>query len=86
MITAKLKSSITFFASGAMGHGANFSNINSGVQTLPISAHEKAPMRAFSILQKWPKMAKMTLNDILTSKIVLTEPPRNTRQNTLLVS
>ena len=43
-------------------------------------------MRAFSILQKWPKMAKMTLNDILTSKIVLTEPPRNTRQNTLLVS
>ena len=31
-------------------HRANFLNINSGVQTLPISAHEMAPMRAFSIL------------------------------------
>ena len=31
-----------------------------------------APMRAFSILQKWPKMAKMTSDALLTLKIVLT--------------
>ena len=41
-----------------------FLNINSGAQTLPISAHEMAPMRAFSVLQKWPKIAKMTPNDL----------------------
>ena len=45
-----------------------------------------APMRAFSILQKWPKMAKMTSDDLLTRKMVLTEPPINTKQNNLLVS
>ena len=48
-------------------------------QTLPISAHEMATMRAFWILQKWPKIAKMTPNDLLALKIwVLTEPHRNT--------
>ena len=43
-------------------------------------------MRAFSVLQKWPKIAKMTPNDFFTLEIVLTEPPRNTKQNTLLDS
>ena len=43
-------------------------------------------MRAFSVLQKWPKIAKMTPNDLLTLEMVLTEPSRNTEQNTLLVS
>ena len=38
--TVKLKSWRTFL------------NTNSGAQTLPISAHEMAPMRAFSVLQK----------------------------------
>ena len=41
-----------------------------------------APMRAFSILQKWPKMAKMTSDDLLTLKMVLTQPPINAKQNT----
>ena len=59
-------------------HRANFLNINSGAQTPPISAHEMAPMRAFSVLQKWPKIAKMTPNDLLTLEMVLTEPSRNT--------
>ena len=54
---------------------------NRGRQTLPISAHEMAPMRAFSVLQKWPKIAKMTSNDLLTLKMVLTEPLRKTEQN-----
>ena len=45
-----------------------------------------APMRAFSILQKWPKMAKMTPNDLLALKIVSTEPQRNTEQNSFLMS
>ena len=67
-------------------HRANFLNINRGGQTLPISAHEMAPMRAFSVLQKWPKIAKMTPNDLLTLKMVFTEPLRKTEQNTLLVS
>jgi len=44
-----------------------------------------APMSAFSILQKLPEMAKMTPNDLLTLKMILTEPPRKTEQNTLLV-
>ena len=35
-------------------------------------------MRAFLILQTWPKIAKMTSGDLLTLKMVLTEPPRNT--------
>ena len=43
-------------------------------------------MRAFSVLQKWPKIAKMTPNDLLTLEMVLTEPLRKTEQNTLLVS
>ena len=79
-IIVKLKSWITFF------HRANFLNIYSGAQTLPISAHEMAPMRAFSVLQKRPKIAKMTPNDLLNLEMVLTEPSRNTKQNTLLVS
>ena len=33
-----------------------------------------AQMRAFSVLQKWPKIAKMTPNDLLTLKMVFTEP------------
>ena len=33
-----------------------------------------APMRAFLVLQKWPKIAKMTPNDLLTLKMVFTEP------------
>ena len=41
-------------------------------------------MRAFSILQKWPKMAKMIPDDLLTLKMVLIEPPRKNEQNTLL--
>ena len=53
--------------------------IDSGVRTLPISAHEMAPVRAFSILQKWPKTAKMTPNDLLTLKIVFTEPQKINR-------
>ena len=32
--------------------------INKGGQILPISAHEMAPICAFSVLQKWPKIAK----------------------------
>ena len=44
-------------------HRANFLNINSEAQTLPVYSHEMAPMRAFSVLQKWPKIAKMTPND-----------------------
>ena len=52
--------------------------IDRGGQTPTISAHEMAPMRAFSVLQKWPKIAKMTPNDLLTLEMVLTEPSRNT--------
>ena len=37
-----------------------------------------APMRAFSILQKWPKM---TSDDLLILEMVFTEPPRNTKQS-----
>ena len=40
------------------------------------------PMRAFSAIQKWPKIAKMTPNDLLTLKMVFTEPLRKTEQNT----
>ena len=63
-----------FFASGAIG--LIFSRLIE--QTLPISAHEMAPMCAFSVLQKSPKIAKMTPNDLLTLEMVLTKPPRNT--------
>jgi len=42
-----------------------------------------APMRAFSFLQKWLKIAKMTLNDLLILEMVFTEPLRKTEQNTL---
>ena len=60
--------------------------IDRGGQTLPISVHEMVPMRAFSVLKKWPKIAKMTPNDLLTLEMVLTEPSRKTKQNTILVS
>ena len=43
-------------------------------------------MRAFSVLQERPKMAKMTPNDLVALKIVLNEPRRNTEQNILLIS
>ena len=55
-------------------------------QTLPIFVHEMAQMRAFSVLQKWPTIAKMTPNDLLTLEMVFTEPLRKTEQNTLLIS
>ena len=42
-------------------------------------------MRAFSILQKWPEMAKMTQDDLLTLKMVSIESPSKNEQNTLLV-
>jgi len=42
-------------------------------------------MRAFSIVKKWPEMAKMTPDDLLTLKMVLIEPSRKNEQNTLLV-
>ena len=42
-------------------------------------------MRAFSILQKWPKIAKMTPDDLLSLTMVASEPLGNTEQNTLLV-
>jgi len=42
-------------------------------------------MRAFSILQKRPKKAKMTPDDLSVLKMVLIEPARKTEQNTLLV-
>ena len=44
-----------------------------------------AQMRAFSILQKWPKIAKMTPDDLLSLTMVSSEPLGNTEQNTLLV-
>ena len=45
-----------------------------------------APMGAFSILQKWPKIAKMIPGDLSTLIMVSSEPPRKTEQNILLVS
>ena len=39
-----------------------------------------APMRAFSVLQNSPKIAKMTPNDLLTLEMVFTEPLRKTEQ------
>ena len=36
-------------------------------------------------LQKLPKMAKITPNDLVALKIVLAKPQRNTEQNTLLI-
>ena len=65
---------------------ANFFKIDRRGQALPIYAHEIAPMRAFSVLQKRQKIAKMTPNDLLTLETVFTEPLRTTEQNTLLVS
>ena len=50
-ITVELKSRITFLHRVPSG---NFYKIDRGGQTLSISAHKMAPMRAFSILQKWP--------------------------------
>ena len=69
-------------------HRAIFLKINSGGQALTLSAHEIAPMRAFSVLQKWPKIAVMTPNDLLTFEMVSwgNEPPRRTEQNTISVS
>ena len=72
-----------FFCTGC--HRAKFWKIDIGVQALPLSVHKMAPMRAFSIFQKWPKMAKITPDDLLTMKMVLIEPPRKTEQDTLLV-
>ena len=66
-------------------HRAKFLKIDRGVQKLHISAHEMAPMCAFSILQKWPKIAKMTPGDFLTLIMVSSEPPGKTEQKTLLV-
>ena len=57
-------------------HRANFLKIDKGGQTLTISTHEMAPMRAVLVLQNWPKIAKMTLNDLFS----------RTEQKTLLVS
>ena len=37
-------------------------------------------MRAFSILQNWPEIAKMTTDDPLTLKMVSIEPPRKNEQ------
>ena len=42
-------------------------------------------MRAFSILQKWPKIAEMTPDELLTLTMISFEPLRNTEQNPLLV-
>ena len=42
-------------------------------------------MRAFSILQKWSRIAKMTPDDLLTLIMVLSEPLGKTEQKTLLV-
>ena len=47
-----------FFASGATG--PIFLKIDREGQTLSISTHELAPMRAFSVLQKRSKIAEMT--------------------------
>ena len=49
-----------------------------GAQALPISVHEMEPRRAFPVLQKWPNIAKMTPNDLLTPEMGFTEPPRYT--------
>ena len=62
-----------------------FFKIDRGSQTLTISAHEMAPMHAFSVLQKLPKIAKMTPDDLWSLKMVLIEPLRKTEQNTVLV-
>ena len=42
-----------------------------------------APMRAFSILQRLPKITKMTPDDLLSLTMVLSELLGNTEQNTL---
>ena len=73
-----------FFSPGATGPFFLL-KIDRESQKLIISAHEMAPMRAFSVLQKRPKIAKMTPNDLLTLEMVFPEP-RKTEQNTLLVS
>ena len=83
MITVKLKSRITCLHRVPLGY---FLKIDKGGRTLPISAHEMAPMHTFSNLQKWPKIAKMNQNDLLTLEMVFTEPLRKTEQNTLFVS
>ena len=41
-------------------------------------------MCAFSILQKWPKIAKITPDDLLTLTMVSSEPLRKIEPNTLL--
>ena len=37
---------------------SGFAFLDRGAQALPISAHDMAPMCAFSILQKWPDLVK----------------------------
>ena len=81
MIIVKLKCQITLLHRVPTG----LLNIKRGGQTLSISVHEMAPMRAFSVLQKRPKIAKMTPDDLLSLTIVSSEPLGNTEQNTLLV-
>ena len=76
-VTVELKSWITFFASGDIGP---FLKIDKGVQTLPVSIHERAPMCAFSILQKWQKIGKMTQDDLLTLTMVSSESLENTEE------
>ena len=52
--------------------------IDRGGQALSIFVKVMAPMRAYSILEKWPKIAQMTPNDLYPLKIVFAEPQRNT--------
>ena len=49
-----------------------FFRIYRGVQTFATPVHGMAPMWAFSILQKWPKIAKMTQDDLLTLGFIWT--------------
>ena len=47
---------------------------------------EEAPISAFPVLQKRPKIAKMTQNDLLSLEMVFTEPLQGELNKTLLVS
>ena len=42
-----------------------FLKIDRGGQTLHISGDEMVPIRAFSVLQKWPQIAKMNFTVVL---------------------
>ena len=75
-ITVTMKSRITFLYRVPSGYFF-FSKL------IEVVRHYLYPPKrwrwcAFSILQKWPKMAKMTSNNILALKMALTEPQRNT--------